>query len=277
MKFKAYAKINLGLKVIRKRVDNYHDLEMVMAPINLFDVLEFKKNKTGKMNVVNNIYADNIVLKAAKIMQDRFDIAEGLNISIKKNIPDQAGLGGGSADAAVTLKAINKIFKLHLDMTALLAIAEELGSDVAFCLYNKKALVSGKGEKVEIINSKLKAYIVLVQPEFKCSTKVIFENHKIINASNVTALLDAVKKGSLNEVSKYLFNDLERTVNLLNDNKIKDIKGLLINHGALNASMSGSGSLVFGLYKLKKDAKKVCKDIEKNNKNYRVCFSTLRI
>lgn len=276
MKRKAYAKVNLGLRVLRKRKDNYHDLEMVMSSISLYDELTFKKNKLNIVRIINDIYPDNIVLKAANAFKEKYSIKQGVDINIKKRIPSQAGLGGGSSDAACTLIALNKLYKQNWSIYELLALGNTLGSDVSFCLTNQMSFVSGKGEKIDLIDKKLKVYLVLVEPDFKCSTKTIFENHIIEKSNDLTNLVEAIKKNDLKEIASNISNDLETTVNKLYDNKISEIKELLIKNKALNASMTGSGSVVFGIFEDKKTAKKAYLKLKKEMINYKLYLCKLR-
>ncbi|MGI6710223.1 MAG: 4-(cytidine 5'-diphospho)-2-C-methyl-D-erythritol kinase [Bacilli bacterium] len=276
MKKKAYAKINLSLRVLRKREDNYHDLESVMCKINLFDKLTFKKNKLKINRIINDIYPDNLVLKTANLIKEKYKIKQGLDIKIKKQIPTQAGLGGGSSDAACTIIALNKLFKLNLNINEMIEIAANLGSDIAYCLFDEIALVSGKGEKIKVINTKLNPYLVLIKPDFKCSTKTIFENHKITESNNLEVLIKAFEENNLKEVCNNLSNDLETTVNNLFDNEIALIKETLIKAGALNALMTGSGSVVFGVFENKKTAKTSYLKLKKEVKNKKVYFCKIK-
>lgn len=276
MKKKAYAKINLSLRVLRKREDNYHDLESIMCKIDLYDTLTFKINKLKINRIINDIYSDNLVLKAANLIKEKYGLNQGVDIFIKKQIPSQAGLGGGSSDAASVLIALNKLFKLNLKFNELLEMAISLGSDIPYCLFDEIALVSGRGEKIKVLNTKLKPYLVLVKPEINCSTKTIFENHKIIESNNLNALIEALESNNLKEVARHLNNDLETTVNILFNDKISMIKELLIKNGALNASMTGSGSAVFGLFENKKTAKISYLKLKKEIKDEKVFLCKIK-
>lgn len=276
MKKKAYAKINLSLRVLRKREDNYHDLESIMCKIDLYDTLTFKINKLKINRIINDIYPDNLVLKAANLIKEKYGLNQGVDIFIKKQIPSQAGLGGGSSDAASVLIALNKLFKLNLKFNELLEMAISLGSDIPYCLFDEIAFVSGRGEKIKVLDTKLNPYLVLVKPEINCSTKTIFENHKIVESNNLNALIEALESNNLKEVARYLNNDLETTVNILFNDKISMIKEVLIENGALNASMTGSGSAVFGLFENKKTAKISYLKLKKEIKDEKVFLCKIK-
>ena len=151
VKEKGYAKINLFLNVVGKRLDGYHELEMVMAPLRLHDVLTFTKNSTGEISVSSNKKIvenekDNIVYKVAEFLQEEFSVVNGVDITIEKNIPLAGGLAGGSADAAATLRGLNKLWKLNLSLNDLAKLGLEFGADIPFCVYNKMAIAKGVGE-----------------------------------------------------------------------------------------------------------------------------------
>ncbi len=249
---KGYAKINLGLEVLRKREDGYHDLDMIMTSVNLYDELYFEDNLEG-----NNIIIEcetlkhlnpesNLVYKAIMILRERFGIKRGVKVRIVKRIPEQAGLGGGSADCAATLRAMNKLWSLGLSDDDLAKIGFELGSDVPFCIYNRTARVKGRGEKLEFIEDMPFTYLILVLPPFRNSTAEIFRNFSVHheNSRCIEDLQDAVGEGALDQISENLFNDLEKGVKR---SEIAEVKRDLLTAGALGSVMSGSGPAVFGL------------------------------
>ena len=179
IKEKAYAKINLFLNVVKKRFDGYHDLEMVMAAIDLFDVLTFKNNPTGEISISSDLditkdFKDNIIYKIAEFLKAEFDIKQGVIIEIHKVIPIAAGLGGGSADAAATFRGLNKLWKLNLSLDEMARLGADFGADIPFCIYNKLCIARGKGEELVFLKHKLKTHILLVNPRVKISTKDVF-------------------------------------------------------------------------------------------------------
>ena len=176
IKEKAYAKINLFLNVLKKRFDGYHDLEMVMASIELNDLLTFKKDNTGKISITSDVEItskeeDNIVYKIAIFLQEEFQVNDGCSIHIKKNIPIAAGLAGGSADAAATLRGLNRLWKLHLSLDDMAKLGINFGADIPFCIYNKLCIARGKGEELVFINKKINTPVLLVNPNIRISTK----------------------------------------------------------------------------------------------------------
>lgn len=267
---KAYAKINLGLEVVRKREDSYHDLAMVMTSISLSDELFFEEKEADviviECDAMKHIQLeDNLIYKAAKIIKSRYNIKKGVKVKVVKNIPEKAGLGGGSADAAATLRGLNKLFNLNLSLDELAKIAIELGSDVPFCIYNKTAKVTGKGEVIEFIDEVPYLNLILIFPPFKASTKDVFNSFKIHgrNKGKINSLIEAIRSKDLDDICNNIFNDLEYSY-FYND--IAKIKSSLISQGAKTAFMTGSGSTVVGVCINEKDAKNVLHKFLSNNK-----------
>lgn len=255
MKEKAYAKINLFLNVIEKRVDGYHDLEMVMASIDLFDVLSFEKTNDGIIEIISdtqitNSKEENIVYKVAKYLQESYGIKNGVNITIEKNIPIAAGLAGGSADAAATLRGLNKLWKLKLTMADLAEIGEKFGSDIPFCIYNKLCIARGKGEDLFFIDNKLNFQVLLINPNIKISTKEVFgkiTEEMLINKKS-SDMANAIYNKNFELVARELYNSLEPiTFEMVPD--IQKIKKLMLDWDLSGALMSGSGATVFGISK----------------------------
>ena len=242
-KKKAYAKINLGLKTLYKRDDGYHELEMLMINISLYDTLYFYKSNNVIVEMNNDAckMEDNLVYKAAILLKEKYKIDDGIKIKIRKNIPDGGGLGGGSSDAACTLKTLNDIWNLNLSNDELIQNALLLGCDTVFFLYNKLSIVKGKGEIIEPVGKEIKDKITLLIPNFKCPTKEIYNNHKV--EANNMQISDIT---NTSEYYKYIFNDLESTVKrLYPDFEIDSIKQNAMNIGYSNSLMSGSGSTIF--------------------------------
>lgn len=258
---RAYAKINLGLEVERKREDSFHDLATVMTNISLSDELYFEeldkdviKIDSEKMAHIN--LEDNLIYKAAKLIKDRYNIKKGVNIKVVKNIPEQAGLGGGSADAAATLRGLNKLFKIGLSLDDLAKLGDELGSDVPFCVYNKTAKVTSKGEVIEFISDVPFLNLILVIPPFKSSTADVFNSFKVHrrNRGKIKSLIKGIESKDIDEISNNLFNDLEYSYFF---KEISKIKVELLTAGARAALMTGSGSSVYAICLNEKDAIKV--------------------
>ena len=263
VKEKAYAKINLFLNVVNKRFDGYHDLEMVMASIDLFDVLTFQPNKTGEINVTSDTVItgdphDNIVYKIATEIKERYHIATGISIHIKKDIPIAAGLAGGSADGAATLRGLNKVWKLGLSLDQLATIGLEFGSDVPFCIYNKLCIAKGRGEELAFLDNKLNIPVLLVNPNIRMSTKEVFshvkEEHLV--ERKISDMANGIYNHNVPLIIRELHNSLEPIVFDM-EPRIKEIKEQMINWGMDGALMSGSGATVFGLATKKSQLKQV--------------------
>lgn len=248
---RAYAKINLGLEVISKREDGFHNLKMVMDSINLYDELTFSENDT--IEVISNPKIcdekDNLVYKSAMLMKKMFNINKGVRISIKKNIPIEAGLAGGSSDAACTIRTLNEMWKINESIDKLLSISEMIGSDVSYCLIGGVALVEGKGEKITPLKKKTNFSYILIKPKYSCKTKDIFENFKKIKASNrFQDLIESIYNNDRINIAKNVFNDLTYRVDeLVCKNKPSQIIKELLSFGCIGANMTGSGSCVFGI------------------------------
>lgn len=251
---KAYAKVNLGLKVVGKRNDGYHNLQMVMASINLYDELTFEDNHSIEIITNKEIskLEDNLIYKATKLIKDQFNISYNPKIIVNKKIPIGGGLAGGSSDAAATIRGLNKLWNLGLTYDEMYDIALKLGSDVPFCLKGLLALVEGRGEIIKPLLTKLKATLILIFPNYHCYTKDVFSNFEHYqNENNIKDLIESIYQNDIIKLGKLLFNDLEAAVNQMaiknNNVTIAQIKEELMKSGCIGATMSGSGSTVIGL------------------------------
>lgn len=252
MKIRAYAKINLALDVVRKREDGYHELDMIMAPITLHDLIYIDKIDKGIVITSNShrMPTDerNIMYKVADILIQRYHIPYGVKIHIYKHTPTQAGLAGGSADGAAVLKAMNEMFHLNLSLEELATIGKEVGADIPFCIYEKMALVRGIGEKLEFIDNDFSCHLLLVKPKKGVSTKKSFGMLKLPNVKHpdILKMKHGIEYNNYQEVVDSLGNTLEKpSIQMVPDiQKIKDEMKELGFDGAL---MSGSGSCVFGM------------------------------
>jgi 4-diphosphocytidyl-2-C-methyl-D-erythritol kinase len=245
------AKINLGLNILRKREDGYHELETIFYPIGLKDGLEFIENKQNKINFtssglpLNIDPEENIVVKAYRLLAADHSLP-GLDIHLHKVIPFGAGLGGGSSDAAFLLKGLNDYFELGLFVSQLKKYAVKLGADCSFFVENKPAFACGIGEQLQNIDFTLNGYfIVLVKPPFGVGTKEAYAGIK--PSIPKKSLLDSIQL-SPDNWQNCIVNDFETSVFNLYP-QIAEIKSKLLEHGAIYAAMSGSGSSVFGLFK----------------------------
>jgi len=253
LSIKAYAKINLFLNIKGIRDDGYHELEMVMQSINLYDNIKISSRKKG-INIETNsdeipTGKDNLAYKAAQRVIDESNFSKGVNIFIDKNIPVAAGLAGGSTDAAAVIKGMNKYFNLDLEKDKLHDIASQVGSDVPFCLKPGTAFATGRGDKLEYLNS-LKSYkVILVKPPVMVSTKKIYEMYDKSNYNieiPIKKLLSNIKKRNSLNIKDGWANVLEPvTKNIVKE--VETIENILKNKGFDFTLMTGSGPTVFSL------------------------------
>jgi 4-diphosphocytidyl-2-C-methyl-D-erythritol kinase len=247
----AYAKINIGLNILGKRNDGYHELLSIFQEINLCDNLHIEQILEKKITLTcsdESIPCDerNTIVKAANMLLPFCKF--GYRIYLEKNIPHEAGLGGGSSDAAAILKALNKIESLNLSQEKLCGIALEVGSDVPFFIDGKQALISGRGEIIKAINFNFPYHIIVIKKKnLAFSTKEIYQNFQpfLDLKSDSELIIDFIKDNSLNNL-KCLTNDLEKAIK--QNSEIIYLKSLLTKNGAVYTSMSGSGSSVYGLF-----------------------------
>ena len=258
MEIKANCKINIGLDVLRRRADGYHDLSTVMVPVKgLYDVLTIEQAEESKLSIVG-IEMDcdpeqNICMKALRLMQQRYGIGE-TSITLDKRIPFGAGLGGGSADGTAVILALNEIFALGLDDATLISLAAELGSDTAFFVRNSPQLCEGRGEIMTPIELDLAGYwLVLIKPDANVSTREAYAG--VVPAIPELSLTERLQK-PIAEWQGSVKNDFEKSVFAAHP-IIGEIKQELIDAGATYASMSGSGSTVFGLFASKEATEKM--------------------
>ena len=253
MRERAYAKINLCLDVVRRREDGYHDLRMVMVPVDFYDVVELVPASETTMSL-NRSYLPvndkNTVIKAIHVMQERCGFTQNFACTLQKHIPTQAGLAGGSADAAAAIRIINRLMKLDLSTEEMISIAKEVGADVPFCTINRPALVEGIGEIIQPFECRADFGILLVKPRRGVSTKAAFGglDFETIEHPDVDAMKTALERGDYDGVINNLGNSLE-DVSLKLVEEIRDVKEALLDLGFDGVLMSGSGSTVFGITK----------------------------
>ena len=264
---KSYAKINLSLKIIDKRGDGYHTLEMVMVPLELHDVIEIERrpgsldtfitcDEVGIIDIHNNLCT-----KAVDAMRREFGFKDNFEISIHKEIPFSAGLGGGSSNAAAVIKCLIGMLRLKADPDVINRIALSLGADVPFFLSCKPSLVTGLGEKLQPISIKSTYYCLIVKPQKGLSTKNVFEASDAFEKENTNTeqILKALARDDLQTLGKVMGNDLYKpAISLLPE--VKEVVEALSRAGFPVSAMTGSGSACFGLSKdlkfVKDNAKK---------------------
>lgn len=268
MKLKAMAKINLGLDVLRKRSDGYHDLRMIMQTVYLYDQIEISEVKTSGITLTTNagylpVNEDNLVYKAAKLLMDEFGIAQGVNICLKKYIPVAAGLAGGSSDAAATLVGLNRLFSLGLSREELRKRGVKIGADVPYCIMRGTALAEGIGDVLTMLPAAPDMHVVLAKPPIHVSTGFVYTNLKADRLAyhpDIDAQVDAIRTGDGYAMAKLMGNVLE-TVTIPAYPVIDEIKETMKRAGALGAMMSGSGPTVFGLFDDAAQAKKAYEEL----------------
>jgi 4-diphosphocytidyl-2-C-methyl-D-erythritol kinase len=245
------AKINLGLHIIARRPDGYHELETVFYPVKWRDGVEIIPATSGKGECLLEVkgadfgdYRDNLCYKAYQLLNGDFNLPS-VNCYLHKVIPHGAGLGGGSSDAASVLIILNSLFNLQLNDQQLLKYAFELGSDCSFFIYNKPMMAKGRGELLQPVDVSLQKYfIVIVMPPVMVSTK---EAYGMISPEQHSSSLDVVIQLPVHQWKNALVNDFEKPV-FEKYPVIKEVKEKLYISGAVYASMSGSGSSVFGIF-----------------------------
>lgn len=269
---KARAKINLNLNILERREDGYHNIESVFQKISLYD--EIYVNKTDKHNGINIVpeipeisVKENIIYKAYQELKKRFSNVQGIDVILKKNIPMQAGLGGGSADCGSFIDCVDKLYNLNLKLQDKIDIGKKLGADVPATFFNKPVLARGIGEKIEEINSNFKYHIIVIRPNFKCNTKEMYnkiDNEEgIIQKYTSKEIKEALEEKNINKITYNLYNVFEVSVA-----DSEQIKKDIISAGAKNALLAGSGSCFFGIFENKQKAKEGYKILKQKYETY---------
>ncbi len=255
MRLRALAKINLGLDILRKREDGYHEVRMIMQTIQMYDVLKMKKvKKPGISLSVNYPYIPsderNLVYKAAKLLMDEFQVKEGVDICLEKFIPVAAGMAGGSSDAAAAMVGINRLFKLGLSERELMDRAVNIGADVPYCIMRGTALAEGIGEKLTRIAQIPDCFVLIGKPGISVSTKMAYESlqlDKISSHPDIDGMIRDIENGDLLTMTEKMENVFEPGI-IEKYPVIGEIKNVMEDNGALKAMMSGSGPTVFGIF-----------------------------
>lgn len=255
MRVRALAKINLGLDVLGKRKDGYHEVRMVMQTIQMYDVIHiYKTSKSGISLRTNLPYIPtderNLVYKAAKLLMDEFHIPRGLRIDLQKFIPVSAGMAGGSSDAAATLVALNQMFHLRLSKKALMKRGLAIGADVPYCVMRGTALAEGIGEKLTALPPAPNCYVLVGKPALNVSTKQAYESlhlSEIRRHPDIYGLVRGIERHDLAAMLPHMENVFEPGITKENP-VIGQIKALMLKNGARHAMMSGSGPTVFGIF-----------------------------
>lgn len=282
IRLKAYAKINIGLDVIRKREDNYHEVRMIMQTIDLYDKLVMKEIKDDKIVIKTNLSylptnENNLVYKAVRLIKNQFHINSGVLIHLEKHIPVAAGMAGGSADCAAALKGMNKLFRLGLSEKELMEIGVSLGADVPYCIMGGTALSEGIGEILTPLSPMPMCHVLIVKPSMHISTKFVYENLNIQGLKShpdIDGIITSIQQNDLHGIASRLENVLE-TVTIASYPVLGEIKKAIVQKGGLGALMSGSGPAIFGLFDNPFAARDARKAIRHMNRSCRVHVVTV--
>ncbi len=275
--FKANAKINLSLDVLNRRSDGYHEVSMIMQEIDLSDEIEIEiineKNSSITLEIAGNsdipLDERNTAYKAAKLIMDKHSIKESVKIKIIKNIPQEAGMAGGSADAAAVIKGINEVFDLNMSIEEMLEIGKKIGADVPYCIMGGTALAEGIGEKLTRLNAFSGVDIIIAKPYFGISTQYVYRNldlNDLGRRPDNKALIEYIDNRNILELAKNMSNVME-TVTAKIHKEIKEIEDMLIDNGAAGAIMTGSGTTVFGVFENRELAQKAYASINQTHNN----------
>ncbi len=267
---KALAKINLGLDVLGRRADGYHNVRMVMQSIYLYDNVKIEQKRQPGIELISNLYylpsdSGNIAYKAAQMLMEEFDLPGGVRITLEKHIPVAAGMAGGSSNAAAVLFGMNKIYGLHLSQQELMERGVKLGADVPYCIMRGTVLAEGIGERLTVLPAMPKCAVLIAKPPISVSTRVVYQGldaMEIVRHPDIDGLIHALDQGSLEGTAACMGNVLE-DVTITRYPVINEIKQEMIAAGALNAMMSGSGPTVFGLFESKMVAREAQERIRK--------------
>lgn len=263
---KALAKINLGLDVVRRREDGYHEVRMIMQTVQLYDRLDIKRTQEPGIQIQTNlsflpVNENNLIYKAAKLLMDEFSITDGVSVKLDKRIPVAAGMAGGSTDAAAMLIGVNRFFSLGLTKRQLMERGVQIGADVPYCIMRGTALAEGIGEELSPLPPMVKCPVLIAKPSISVSTKFVYQNLKLDDTTihpDIDRLIDDIKAKNLHDIAAHMGNVLE-TVTIPNYPVIDEIKKHMLSNGAVGAMMSGSGPTVFGLFDDEDTAKKAYK------------------
>ena len=253
---KAWAKLNISLDVAERRADGYHDMTMVMQTVSLCDEAEISFNDTGRVLAKTNLSfvpgdARNLAVKAAlSYLHASGNDGQGMLITLNKKVPVGAGMGGGSSDAAAVLRALNRHYAAFSPQE-LEALSVEVGSDVPFCVRGGTALATGRGEKLESLPDMPACEFIICKPDFSVSTPELFRKLDQCTTRchpDTAGIIEALGTGDLGSICRRMYNVFE-DVDDRRMRTVREIKGRLLDHGALGSVMTGTGSAVFGVFR----------------------------
>ena len=269
LELRALGKINLGLDVLGRRDNGYHDVRMVMQTVYLYDQIKIERTKEPGIQLSTNLFylpvnENNLAYQAANLLMEEFQISEGVKITLDKHIPVAAGMAGGSSNAATVLFGINQMFSLGLSQKELMERGVTLGADVPYCIMRGTVLAEGIGEILTPLPDMPKCYILIAKPPISVSTKMVYEKldaHEIQEHPDIDGILHGLENQDLQQIASCMGNVLEK-VTIEEYPVIEEIKSVMKDNGALNAMMSGSGPTVFGIYDDKQRAKNAASKIK---------------
>ena len=272
MKLRAMAKINLGLDVVRRREDGYHEVRMIMQTIRMYDTLELTATEDTGITVKTNlkylpVNEDNLVYKAAKLLMEEYHVSRGLKIRLEKHIPVAAGMAGGSSDAAAVMVGVNRLFRLGLSKKELMERGVKIGADVPYCILRGTALAEGIGEQLTPLTPAPDCHVLIAKPPISVSTKFVYENlhlDQLETHPDIDGIRSAIEAGDLHGMVARMGNVLE-TVTIPAYPQIGQISSLMKENGARGAMMSGSGPTVFGIYDDERKAMAAKEVLKKSN------------
>lgn len=255
IRLKARAKINLGLDVLGKREDGYHEVRMVMQTIGIYDRLILTKIPEEEIRITSNlaflpVNENNLIYKAIKLLKDEYHFLGGISVDLNKFIPVAAGMAGGSTDAASTMFGVNRLFGLNLSMGKMMELGVRLGADVPYCVMRGTALAEGIGEKLTRITPVPHMWILIAKPQINVSTRLVYEQLDmggIQKHPDIDGIIRAIEAQDVVRIAQSMGNVLENVTVPLYP-VIETIKQDMLSHGAINAMMSGSGPTVFGIF-----------------------------
>lgn len=269
LELRALGKINLGLDVLGRRENGYHDVRMVMQTVYLYDQIFMTKTKTPGIRLETNLFflpvdQNNLAYRAAKMLIDEFGITRGVHITLYKKIPVSAGMAGGSSNAAAVLYGMNRMFDLGLTEQELMERGVKLGADVPYCIMRGTVLAEGIGEILTPLAPCPRCYVLLAKPPISVSTKLVYErldSRAVMDHPDIDGIIKGLDRQDIRQVAVCMGNVLEQ-VTISEYPVIEEIKNVMKKKGALGAMMSGSGPTVFGLFENRQDARRVADKIK---------------
>lgn len=280
IKIAARAKINLGLDVVRRREDGYHEVKMIMQTVALHDTLTIRRIPEKEIRIRTNVgdipvNEHNLIAKTAKLMMTHYPIAGGIEVDLEKVIPVAAGMAGGSTDAAATFTGMNTLFQLGATQEELQKLAVQIGADVPYCIMGGTALSEGIGEILTPLPEPPQCHLVIAKPDIYVSTKYVYENlhaNELQHHPDIDGMIACIRDGELKKLAHMMENVLEN-VTVREYPVIEEIKKIMRDRGALNALMSGSGPTVFGLFEHREDAEKAVEVLHRQKKAKQIFIS----